>query len=415
MRRQLFLLISYLLIISTGYAQKPTVTDKFDQLFIGENFDSSNSYWSTISNLDNLLIVQEGEYIMQRKATFSPYAVMAAFPTELSEFRLVASLKLDKATAADGSIGLIFMAQADGKGGFIFEINRDQKYRLRQITNNSYRYLTGNAQDGGWLKDDALKGLNLPNLIEIRTARKKYDLFINNRLLMNFEELEYKSGGVGFIIGPGSKGKADFIYIFNKAGNEALEEPNVSAETSSNPETDIIALAESIISLKTQINKLQEENEDLKGIIDGLKSGEKEQESITANYDKYIKDLEGKLKKSSASFDSLMKINGDLNKYREMVKGNDNGDLVINLSKNLKNEKTASEALRAANKSQADSIQLLKAQIKELKKQPSTKEKETVKKEDPKKEESKKEEPKKEEPANKDQQPKGEFILPKDN
>lgn len=410
MCRQLFLLISFLLIISTGYGQKPTVTDKFDQLFIGENFDSSNSYWSTISNLDNLLIVQEGEYIMQRKATFSPYAVMAAFPSELSEYRLVASLKLDKATAADGSIGLIFMAQADGKGGFIFEINRDQKYRLRQITNNSYRYLTGNPQDGGWIKEEALKGLNLPNLIEIRTAGKKYDLFINNKLLLNFEELSYKSGSVGFIIGPGSKGKADFIYIFNKAGNEALEEPNVVAETSANPETDIIALAESIINLKTQINKLQEENEDLKGIIDGLKSGEKEQETITANYDKYIKDLEGKIKKSSASFDSLLKINSDLNKYKEMVKGNDNGDLVINLSKNLKNEKTANEALRAANKNQADSLQLLKAQIKELKKQTTTKDKETVKKEEPKKEE------KKEDSSNKDnQQPKGEFVLPKDN
>jgi hypothetical protein len=349
--------------------------------------------------------VQEGEYILQRKATFSPYAVMAAFPAELSEFRLVASIKLDKTTADDGSIGLIFMAQADGKGGFIFEINREKQYRLRQITNNNYKYLTGSAPDGGWVKEEALKGLNLPNLIEIRTAGKKYDLYINNSFVKNFEELEYKSGNVGFIIGPGSKGKADFIYIFTKAGGgETLEESTADTVSAGTPETDIIALAESIIGLKTQINKLQEENEDLKGIIDGLKSGEKEQETVQANYDKYIKELEGKLKRASFSFDSLVKVNTELMKYKEMVKGNDNGDLVINLSKNLKNEKTTNENLRAANKAQADSIQLLKIQIKELKTKSAdtSKQKETVKKEEP---------PKKQEP----QQQKGEFILPKDN
>jgi FtsZ-binding cell division protein ZapB len=400
MRLRLYLLLIVCLIFQSVKGQKPTVTDKFGQLFIGENFDSSNSYWSTISNLDNLLIVQEGEYIMQRKATFSPYAVMASFPSELSEYRLVASFKLDKTTAIEGSIGLIFMAQADGKGGFIFEINREQQYRLRQITNNTYRYITGTAQDGGWIKEDVIKGLNLPNLIEVRTAGKKYDLYINNKLVLNFSELEYNSGSVGFIIGPGSKGKADFIYIFTKSGITSLEETEVTLNNTGTPETDIIALAESIITLKTQINKLQEENDDLKGIIDGLKSGEKEQETVQANYDKYIKELEGKLKRSSASFDSLLKVNADLNKYKEMVKGNDNGDLVINLSKNLKNEKSNNENLRAINKAQADSIQLLKVQIKELKSNPAaTKPKDPVKKE---------ELPDKANPVQK-----SEFILPK--
>ena len=50
-----------------------------------------------------------------------------------------------------------------------------------------------------------------------------------------------------------------------------------------------------------------------------------------------------------------------------MVKGNDNGDLVINLSKNLRNEKLANDELRKSNKTLADSIQLLKTQLKEAK------------------------------------------------
>src|SRR6187551_1683881 len=115
---RLYSICFFLLFCASAFSQNALVKDKFDQLYIGENFDSSNSYWSTVSNLENLLIVQEGEYIMQRKSTVSPYAVMAAFPAELGAFRLITSLKLDKTSAPDGSIGFIFMAQHDGKGGF---------------------------------------------------------------------------------------------------------------------------------------------------------------------------------------------------------------------------------------------------------------------------------------------------------
>ena len=66
--------------------------------------------------------------------------------------------------------------------------------------------------------------------------------------------------------------------------------------------------------------------------------------------------MEGQLKNASFSFDSLMKVNNDLMKYKEMVKGNDNGDLVINLSKNLKNEKLVNDDLRIKNKLLTDSI-----------------------------------------------------------
>lgn len=405
MQRVFFILFIILIATTAVWAQNPVVTEKFDKLYISENFDSSNSYWSTLSNADNLLIVQEGEYIMHRKATFSPYAVMANFNIDLGAYRLVTSIKLDKTSAVDGSIGVIFMAQGDGKGGFIFEINKEQKYRLRQINGNTYRYLTGLPKELGWVKSDQIKGLNLPNLVEIRTAEKKYDLFVNNTLLISFEALEYKTGGIGFIIGPASKGKADFLYLFTNA-NAKIPLDSASNELSnlSTPETDVIALAESIITLKTQINKLLEENEMLKGTVAAMKMGEKEQATNNSSNEKKIKAMEGQLKNASFSFDSLMKVNNDLMKYKEMVKGNDNGDLVINLSKNLKNEKLVNDDLRIKNKLLTDSIASLKTQLKE------NKAKSTV---------SDLNQPKIKEPtvSNNDtiNKPKEQFVLPKEN
>lgn len=347
------------------------VLEKFDKLFLGENFDSSNAYWNTISNADNLLIVQDGEYIMHRKSNVSPFAVIGNFYNDLTVFKLIASLKLDKISASDGSIGLIFMAQPDGKGGFIFEINKNS-YRLRQIEDNNYKFLTGTAKNGGWVESLFVKGLNISNLIEIRTSANKFDLLLNNNYLLEFNNMSYRSGNFGFIIGPSSKGKADFIYIFTtlKDKNDAYDdsEKNYGEEKINNsPATDILALAESIIMLKTQIDKLTEENDDLKQINQAIREGEKENEKQKENFENQIRVLELSLRKSSNSYDSLLKVNIDLNRYKEMVIGNDNGDLVINLSKNLKKEKINNNELSKANKLLRDTLAVIKFELKTLK------------------------------------------------
>ena len=176
--RRIIILNICVLMASVSFAQL-TVIEKFDKLLLNENFDSSNTNWSTVSNAENLLIVQEGEYIMHRKSTLSPYAVMGNFNNDLSVFKLITSLKLDRTSAPEGSIGLIFMAQPDGKGGFIFEINKNS-YRLRQINRGSYKYLSGTAKTSGWVESNFVKTLNLPNLVEVRKAQQKYDILLNN-------------------------------------------------------------------------------------------------------------------------------------------------------------------------------------------------------------------------------------------
>ncbi len=364
-------LVVCLISISAKVYSQISINEKFDQLFLGENFDSCNTFWSTVSNSDNLLIVQEGEYIMHRKSTVSPFAVMGNFSNDLTAFKLVTSIKLDKTSAVDGSIGLIFMAQADGKGGFIFEINRNS-YRLRQIDGGNYKYICGNSKTGGWVESSYVKGLNLPNLIEIRTYNHSYDLLINNNYILSFTESGYNAGSFGFIIGPASKGKADFMYLFTTSKAVKTESSydsnnSVSGQNTTLPETDVMALAESIILLKTQMNKLSEENDDLKQIIQAMRGGENENEKQKENYNKQLKEYEAKIKMSATSYDSLVKVNTDLLRYKEMVMGNDNGDLVINLSKNLKKEKILNDELLKSNKALTDSLLQLKNELKNSK------------------------------------------------
>lgn len=344
---------------------EPRVLSKFEYPVYKEGFDSITKSWPILSNAENLLLIQDGEYILQRKSKLSPFAAMGEFEKHPEAFRLVTSLKIVKSMADEASMGFIFMAQEGGKGGFVFEINKEQQYRLRQITSGGYSYMTGSPKDGGWTKSTLLKPVNFSNLIELRTSDKVYDLYVNNSLLLSFNEIAYKSGGIGFIIGPGTMGKVDFIYIFSNdkemAGSQTAGE---NPEEATGNDNDIIALAESIIELKSQINKLKSENESLKERIESFKGSEKEQLKLRGDYELKLAQLDKTIKSKDKSIDSLLLINQDLQKYKDLVKGNDGGDLVITLSKSLKAEKLKSDELAKQNQALKDSLQQLQIQTK---------------------------------------------------
>jgi hypothetical protein len=92
--------------ISMSSLQAQSINEKFDKLALSENFDSISTYWSTVANADNLFIVQDGEYILQRRATSAPYAIIANFKNEFDNYRLVSSLKLDKSLGENATVGL---------------------------------------------------------------------------------------------------------------------------------------------------------------------------------------------------------------------------------------------------------------------------------------------------------------------
>ena len=347
-------------------AHAQLVNEKFDKLILSENFDSTDSYWTTLANADNLFIVQEGEYILNRKSTLSPFAIIATYENNLSTFKMVTSLKLEKSVNEDGLIGIIFMAQSDGKGGFIFEINKLKQYRIRQITGATYKYITGDAKTSGWVNSKLINEINSYNLVEIKTVERNYDVFINNNYLTSFSEIAYKTGRMGIVIGPGSKGRVDFLYLFSSSKNyEALssnEETHNSQTQNSQTSPDIIELTESIIKLKTQINKLTEQNEDLRKTLDAVKSDDEETENQKKNTEKKINDLQTTVRQTSASYDSILKVNKELMKYKDMVSGNENSDLIITLSKAVKTEKENNELLRKQNKALSDSLSAIKNQ-----------------------------------------------------
>lgn len=109
--------LKFLSVLITGWlltAAMPSrgqlVNEKFDRLDLSENFDSASDKWTFLSNIENLFLVQEGEYILNRKAPEKPFALIANYDYNEQAFKLVTSLKIEKAADQNGSIGVIFSA-----------------------------------------------------------------------------------------------------------------------------------------------------------------------------------------------------------------------------------------------------------------------------------------------------------------
>jgi hypothetical protein len=342
----------------------PVVEGRFQQVYLTENFDSVSKAWPVVSNADNLLLIQNGEMILQRRTDSAPFAVLGSFDKPLSEFRLITSLKLNKA-GVDGSLGLIFMAQTGGKGGFIFEVNQHQQYRLRQITGSVYRFMSGDAKSNGWVKNTLVKSSGDANLLEVRTSNRKYDIFLNNRYLLSFTEMEYRNGGIGFIIGPSSKGTIDFLYIFQGDHSIASGKQYTDASKDSLAELDIVVLTSTIIRLKTQTAELTSENEELHKLLKIQRSENGEINENVTSLKGQISELQVTSARLRHENDSLQKVNDELNRFKSTMDEQGDAEVLLTLSRSLKTEKARNEELLRENALLKEQVQKHATPVKE--------------------------------------------------
>lgn len=336
-----YLIIASVLWMSSAYnATAQRVRDRFELLTFSDNFDTPSEKWTTEANSDNLLVIQDGEYILHRKNTSTPFLVIAGLDKEVDDCRLVAAIRLDKAYGSDPTAGILFMMQPQASGGFLIELNKKKEFRVRQITSGKYQYLTGTSKNGGWAKCGPANEAGLNNVIEIRTAGGNYDLYVNDVYLISFFEPSYKSGSIGIVIGPDTRARLDYVYIFTKGPSTSEVQPQKDNNTeSSSSGEEMIQLAESIIQLKTQINTLKQENDELKKAVSSLRSGESEKSSEIKSLEAEIKSMQDQITTRDAEIAKLSTERDALAKYKEMTGGNENNDVVITLSKALKAEK----------------------------------------------------------------------------
>ena len=212
MRQISWLYILFLLLGFSSAAQQ-TVHKKLNQILLEESFNELNDIWPVITNDDNFFVFDKGEYFMNRTKTETPYAIMANWQNDLNSFSLRTSLMLGPAESSYQSLGLIFRASNDGQSALICDINKLHRFRIRQLRNGTYHVITTDGKDG-WIKNNAIKGINEYNDINIKTNGSDHDIFINGSLVYSFRIENLKAGSFGILIGPETKGRIDYLNIY---------------------------------------------------------------------------------------------------------------------------------------------------------------------------------------------------------
>ena len=335
--KQLSCLYILFLLLGFSSAGQQTVHKKLNQILLEESFSELNDIWPVITNDDNFFVFDKGEYFMNRTKTETPYAIMANWQNDLNSFSLRTSLMLGPAESSYQSLGLIFRASNDGQSALICDINKLHRFRIRQLRNGTYHIITSEGKDG-WIKNNAIKGINEYNDINIKTNGSDHDIFINGSLVYSFRIENLEAGSFGILIGPETKGRIDYINIY----------------------ADELYRDKSKIYLSDdEIRELIAENDDLKIKL------EQSLDARALELENAIRILENQLKTMRLVNEQLDKENSKYAIIKSAVDTNQ-VDLLMDLSHKVINKTLENRQLKIENKLMTDSLKSVKVNFENL-------------------------------------------------
>jgi len=302
-----------------------------------EDFYQSKGSFPTITTVENYYTVDDSTYFMNRNNPVSPFAVMANFPNELNAFHLSTNLKLGPSETKEQTVGLIFMSQRDSNSAYVFEFNRNKRYRIRRIRNGIITSM-GESIDG-WVKSNALMGIDEYNKLEVKTTNGDFDFYINGSFVTSFYDNTFENGNMGFFIGPMTKARAEYFHVFTT-------EPSIEDVQKSENEMRIEQLEKENAALKAELSEsLDAKIVELQGVIQVL-----ETQLVTTNRDNEV-------------------LRQEIEQYEEIrfLVGNIDKELILTLSRNLREEILKNQALTNENVQLKDSIDILSEEMAEFK------------------------------------------------
>ena len=247
------------MILTKSSTQGQIISAKFTDTIFSDNFETDKGIWKVMSNGDNLFLIQDGKYLLQRKNPKSSYSVFPKWDNEASAFEITANIIVEEMSGPESGAGIIFMAQSDGTGAFVLEINGKKQFRLKQLVGVNFKLLTGSGKTNGWVDSGFLNGTNETNLLQVKSSERNYDIYINQNYILSFTELAYKTGKIGISAGPSSKFLVDQLSVYAIESDSSVQKYT--------PTSHQVLPADSQAVLLEEIRLLREENKVLKDLI----------------------------------------------------------------------------------------------------------------------------------------------------
>lgn len=345
-------LISFFLFIHISTAQN--VIDNFSAIVWQDEFNGGNAdLWRQTTNAEEVFIIQNGEYVLLKKNNIGYGLILPnekmAFNAHKAEF----SLKLDGDNRKSASAGVIVMAQEDGKGAFLIEINGKRQYRISKYNGFAFKPIDT------WAKSRSLEGRGKYNTITVTTSDKKYDLYLNGEFERSFSEVSFKNGKVGLYIGPDSKANVDFVKVYVSPNEKEQLRKQVQKEKQADNDP---VLTKVIEKLREQAVELEIQRDSLQEIVRQLKEENKKNQGSWSvqKLRRENRELKAEIKRLKKENAKLANENIYLKEFKETIENGESGDIIITLTQALEEERERVSILAAENEKLQKEIKRLR-------------------------------------------------------
>ena len=346
-----------LLATNNIFAQEILVDDFTNQI-IHENFYEKTDVFPIQKSGENFFIIDDNEYLVSRNNSNSEYAIILESDI-ISNLFLKTSFRLGPSKNKEASIGVIIKADIEFNRAIILEINRKGEYRIKELSNDKYIFLTGKTRKNGWVRNKSINKENLHNEIEVRNKKNNLNFIINGNLISTLELKRFNKGYCGLLIGADTKARIKYYYL-NSNGNEKILEKKTKANNKIEQELiddkKTFKNSEEINDIKNENRYLKESLksiEAIKLINSELEQGNTELKKINKESKTKINDLENNINLKDSEFDKQLNIKTkkiqDVKKSNsEILEKNNSLNLEItNIKEEIKNlqdkiEKTSS-------------------------------------------------------------------------
>ena len=346
-----------LLATNNIFAQEILVDDFTNQI-IHENFYEKTDVFPIQKSGENFFIIDDNEYLVSRNNSNSEYAIILESDI-ISNLFLKTSFRLGPSKNKEASIGVIIKADIEFNRAIILEINRKGEYRIKELSNDKYIFLTGKTRKNGWVRNKSINKENLHNEIEVRNKKNNLNFIINGNLISTLELKRFNKGYCGLLIGADTKARIKYYYL-NSNGNEKILEKKTKANNKIEQELiddkKTFKNSEEINDIKNENRYLKESLksiEAIKLINSELEKGNIQLKKINKESKTKINDLENNINLKDSEFD--MQLNIKTKKIQDVKKSNSeilekNNSLnleITNIKEEIKNlqdkiEKTSS-------------------------------------------------------------------------
>ena len=378
MNKILIIFIFNLIICNICLYSQDISKKSFTTRVINENFNEKTDVFEIMTDMDNYFIIDNGDYLLSRNNEKTEYAIIAQ-EIECSNFILETSIRIGPSKNNNASLGIILKAQENGNGAIIFEINRKNQYRIKKYSDKKYDILSGDKKNNGWIKNSIINEGDKKNIIEIRSEKNLYEIYINRNYITSFFIDDFNKGYSGIIITPLTKARIDYFYLNTDENKYANLNPNLEYQSNlkiNNLNAVIIEKNDSLKLFKKNnlqlSNKLDSVNKKIINIDNDLKKVSSLNKEIT-NLNKLLKRSQEKnLKAENENIELTNQILSKSNTIKEKDKLINKLDKSIELVESkLNKEKSKLQKLKEKNSkdrnTQKEKIKKLELDISNLK------------------------------------------------